>query len=222
METSAPFTTGFSQITDSSVVMFSALDWRAMSARPAAAERTSLTPEDWLAAATERLVHHGADSIRIDVLAKEMGASRGSFYWHFKDRDALLQRVLTAWRDQATEQLIDRFEREHTEPRELLRSLLSLPFRGKAARRAANIELAIRAWARSDTMARHAVDDVDSRRIAYIAQVFSALGFPIREARARAFALYAYEVAESLLFAQGTDAQKAERSQMLERLLLQP
>lgn len=192
-----------------------------MPAPRTASERTPLTPDDWIAAATERLVHHGADSIRVDVLAKEMGASRGSFYWHFKDRDELLQRVLTAWRDQATEQLIERFEREHDDPRQLLRDLLSLPFRGKAARRAASIELAIRAWARSDTMARHAVEDVDSRRIAYIAQVFSALGFPIREARARAFALYAYEVAESLLSAQGTEGQKAERSRMMEALLLQ-
>lgn len=190
--------------------------------RPApVAERTLLTPDDWIAAATERLVLHGADAVRVDVLAREMGASRGSFYWHFKDREELLQRVLKAWRDQATEQLIERFERQHADPQRLLRELLSLPFRGQAARRAANIELAIRAWARRDPIARQAVDDVDARRIAYIAQVFSALGFGIREARARAFALYAYEVAESLLSAQGTEGQKRERSQMMEALLLQ-
>jgi hypothetical protein len=47
-------------------------------------------------------------------------------------------------------------------------------------------------------MARQAVDEVDERRISYHAQVFSVLGFPIAEARARAFALYAYEVAESV------------------------
>lgn len=186
-----------------------------------APSRTAMTPEDWIAAATERLVERGVDAIRVDVLAKEMGVSRGSFYWHFKDREDLLQRLLKAWRDQATEQIIERFEREHDDARQLLRDLLSLPFRGMSARRAANIELAIRAWARSDPVARHAVDDVDSRRISYIAQVFSALGFAIRDARARAFALYAYEVAESLLFAQGTESQKTERSALMETLLLQ-
>ena len=69
-------------------------------------------------------------------------------------------------------------------------------------------------------MARHAVDDVDSRRISYIAQCFSALGFDLAEARSRAFLLYAYEVAESLLGNQGTASQKRERGALAERLLL--
>jgi len=53
-------------------------------------------------------------------------------------------------------------------------------------------------------MARQAVDEVDERRISDHAQVFSALGFSISEARSRAFTLYAHEVAESLLSNQGT------------------
>ncbi len=107
-------------------------------------------------------------------------------------------------------------------PAELIGDLLSLPFRGRAAQRAARVELAIRAWARRDAMARHAVDEVDSRRISYIAQCFSALGFGIAQVRSRAFVLYAYEVAESLLFNQGTPTQKLQRSQLVERLLLSP
>jgi len=67
---------------------------------------------------------------------------------------------------------------------------------------------------------RRAVDDVDSRRISYIAQCFSSLGFSLVEARHRAFLLYAYEVAESILFWQGNDAQKRERSALMQRLLL--
>lgn len=82
------------------------------------------------------------------------------------------------------------------------------------------MELAIRDWARRDPLARSALDDVDSRRIGYIAQCFSALGFDIAEARARAFLLYGYELAESLLPRQGNEAQKRERSALMERLLL--
>ncbi len=97
---------------------------------------------------------------------------------------------------------------------------IALPFRGRSAARAARIELAIRGWARRDPMARQAVDEVDARRISYHAQCFSALGFRIPEARARAFALYAYEVAEFILSNQGNAAQKAERSALVERSLL--
>jgi len=66
------------------------------------------------------------------------------------------------------------------------------------------------------------VDEVDERRISYHAQVFSSLGFTIAEARARAFTLYAYEVAESLLSNQGTESQKADRRALLERLIVLP
>jgi hypothetical protein len=63
---------------------------------------------------------------------------------------------------------------------------------------------------------------VDARRIAYIAQCFSALGFAIAEARARAFLLYGYEVAESLLSQQGNATQKKERRALVERLVVMP
>jgi len=184
--------------------------------------RSTLLPGDWIAAATTVLVDHGIDAVRVDLLARELEVTRGSFYWHFKDREDLLKAVLNAWRDAATEQVIHRFEGRNADAQALIAELISLPFRGRAAERAARIELAIRAWARRDALASAAVDEVDARRIAYIAQCFSALGFAIAEARARAFVLYAYEVAESLLSRQGSAAQKRERSALLQRLVLTP
>jgi AcrR family transcriptional regulator len=181
--------------------------------------RSTLTPEAWIVSATDVLIDQGIDAVRVDVLAKAMDVTRGSFYLHFKDREALLVAVLHAWRDAATEQVIRRFEGQQADPNALIGELISLPFRGRAAQRAARVELAIRAWARRDALARRAVDEVDERRLSYIAQCFSALGFPIGEARARAFILYAYEVAESILSRQGTLAQKKERSALLQRLV---
>ncbi|GAB7546691.1 TetR/AcrR family transcriptional regulator [Cupriavidus sp. 8B] len=187
-----------------------------------AAPRNQLTPEDWIKAARNLLVSRSVDAVRVEVLAKELEVTRGSFYWHFKDREDLLQRMLTAWRDEATEQIIYRFERRGLAPRELVRDLLSLPFRGTAAQEAASTELAIRAWARREERVRQVLDEVDAKRLSYIAQCFSALGFDIPEARARAFALYSYELSESLLSHQGTAAQKEERRACIERLLLAP
>jgi AcrR family transcriptional regulator len=190
----------------------------AMTETPA---REPLTPERWIDAATELLVDGGIDRVRVDLLARELGVTRGSFYWHFRDREDLLRHVLEAWRQRATEQLTARLESAATDPREQVADVLSLPFRGRAAQRAARIELAIRAWARRDAMARQAVDEADAARIGYIAQVFSALGFAIAEARQRAWLLYSYLIAESLV-AGGSAAQREERRRFVERLLQQP
>lgn len=184
--------------------------------------RTALTPERWIEAATEVLVDQGIDHVRVDVLARALKVTRGSFYWHFRERDDLLRAVLQAWRARATEQLTQRLERAHDDPHEQLRDLISLPFRGRSAHRAARIELAIRAWARRDATARAVVDEADAARIGYIAQVFSALGFGIRQARSRAFMLYSYELAESLLSPREGTQQRLERARFAELLLLQP
>jgi AcrR family transcriptional regulator len=178
-----------------------------------------LTPEHWIAAATEVLVDQGIDHVRVDVLAGQLGVTRGSFYWHFRDREDLLRRVLSAWRERATEQLTQRLERAHTDSRQQLRDVISLPFRGRAAAHAARIELAIRAWARRDDTARNVVDEADAARMSYIAQIFSSLGFPIAEARSRAFLLYSYVVAESLISTPSTASQRELRSQFVERLV---
>ena len=194
---------------------------RSRAATETAAGRTSLTPETWVEAATTVLIDQGIDHVRVDVLAGQLGVTRGSFYWHFRDREDLLRRVLQTWSERATEQLTRRLESASSDPHEQLRDVISLPFRGRAAARAARIELALRAWARRDDMARQAVDAADAARIGYHAQVFAALGFAAEEAGMRAFLLYSYEVAESLLHRQGTAAQRQQRAAFVERLMQQ-
>ena len=186
------------------------------------APRAPLTPDAWIDAATAVLVDQGIDHVRVDVLAGQLEVTRGSFYWHFRDREDLLRRVLNAWRERATEQLTARLAQAGADPMLQLQDVISLPFRGRSAARAARIELAIRAWARRDEMARQAVDEADASRIGYHEEIFSALGFAAAEARCRAFLLYSYEVAESLLHRQGSAAQRAERSRFVARLLLSP
>ncbi len=185
--------------------------------RPAvkAATRAALTPEVWIEAATDVLVVEGIDHVRVDVLARQLGVTRGSFYWHFRDREDLLRRVLLAWSTRATQALTKRLAEASKDPLERLRDMISLPHRGRAAVRAARIELAIRAWARRDDMARQALDAADASRLAYHEQAFRALGFEPAEARSRAFLTYACEIGESLLHHHGDDAQREHRKQRL-------
>lgn len=58
-----------------------------------------LDADAWADAALNELAAHGIDRVRVELLAKQLGVTKGSFYWHFKDRDALLARMLDRWRD---------------------------------------------------------------------------------------------------------------------------
>ncbi len=184
------------------------------------ARREALTRERWIEAATEVLVDHGIDDVRVDLLATGLSVTRGSFYWHFRDRDDLLRAVLQSWRERATEQITARLQRGNRDPRVQLREVLSLPFRGRAAARAARIELALRAWARHDAMAREAVAEADASRIDYIGGLFELLGCTRAQARQRAFTLYGHVVAESQLGAIGSHSERAARRRFVEQLLL--
>lgn len=181
--------------------------------------RTPLTPEDWLRTAEDVLVDKSVDGIRVDVLAKTMQVTRGSFYWHFADRDDLLARLLERWRQRQTERVIAAHARQGIAAQDVVGDLVRLPSRSAAAQRGGAIELAIRAWARRDERARRVVDEVDALRLQYMAQVFAQLGLDAATARHRAFLLYGYMQAESLFCVAGDAAEQAARRAYVEQLL---
>jgi AcrR family transcriptional regulator len=184
--------------------------------------RTQLTPADWISAAAELLVEKSIDSVRVDVLAKQLAVTRGSFYWHFVDRDDLLERVLITWQEAQTEQIILRYQKQGVKAEALIGELVGLPFHGRSAMRGSSVELAIRAWARRDEMARKIVDEVDAKRLAYLEGCFKSLGFSPTAVRSRAFTLYCYMQSESLFRNQGSDDDKKQRRRFVERILLEP
>jgi AcrR family transcriptional regulator len=59
-----------------------------------------LAPDDWIHAAIEGLLKHGAQGARIARLARELGVTPGSFYWHFRDRNEFRDRILEYWMNQ--------------------------------------------------------------------------------------------------------------------------
>jgi AcrR family transcriptional regulator len=177
--------------------------------------RPQLGPADWIQAALSFLVAHPVDAVRVDVLARHMGVTRGSFYWHFTDRDDLLQRLLQSWRNTTTEQVIARFQGHGRDPAGVLRELLHLPAHGRKAAQASSVELAIREWARRDAGARQVLEEVDSQRLNYIGECFRALGHPPDEARHRAFVLYGCIVSDSLLASGGAEPGVAQRQARL-------
>ncbi len=161
--------------------------------------RPTLTREDWIKAAQNILIKGGVDSVRVDTLAKELAITRGSFYYHFKSRDELLQSILSDWRARATENIIQHLGSTKYSPTERLEQLLSLPFRGHAAQAAAAMELGIRAWARRDALARQAIDEVDSHRLHFIESLLKQMGKDEITAKDTAALVYAYQISISVI-----------------------
>ena len=118
--------------------------------------------------------------MRVERLAERLGVTKGSFYWHFANRDALLADMLVAWRRVATHAIIDEVEAAGGDPLAKLQTLFAI-----VARLEGRLELAVRRWAAVDAPAREALVGIDKRRLDYLEALFCELGFD-RARRGRA------------------------------------
>lgn len=148
--------------------------------------------EDWLRHALETLRREGVSGLRVEPLAKSLGVTTGSFYWHFKDRQDLLDSVLDHWRDNMTGAVARRMS-STGEPKDLLRKLLLDITREQRNR----YETAMRNWAAFDTHAAKSVRKVDDCRLAYVLGLFLQLGFSKEQAEIRSRMLICYQVGEA-------------------------
>ena len=145
----------------------------------------TLTPRDWAKAALAAIARGGIAAVAVESVAVDLGATKGSFYWHFKDRDALIRAALDMWEQSRTESVIEELDHE-PDPAERLRKLLEAAFERSSSDRA---EIALLADP-GHPAATAAVRRVADRRITYIAEQLEKLGWDQSEARDRAVVLY--------------------------------
>jgi AcrR family transcriptional regulator len=174
-----------------------------------------LDADAWVQAAFDALADGGVDAVRVEPLAKALGITKGSFYWHFADRRALLDAMLEAWTEGRVAAIRQQAARRGP-PAAVLRELADRYTRNANARGLA-IELAIRALARADDGAAKAVRSVDRERLAHVGDLFTALGWAGGQAQARAALFYSYLFGQSLLDAQAVPA--AVRDKAVDALL---
>lgn len=141
-----------------------------------------LSADDWISQGIRALIKGGFTALKADPLAKAMGVSRGSFYWHFADLGAFHAAVLKRWREIAAEEIIAGVEADSDEP---LTSLLRRTFGARL-----ELERAVRNWAAFDPAAQAAVRAIDRRRLDYIETLLERRGLAAATAQARAQILY--------------------------------
>lgn len=173
---------------------------RAQRNKPPAPRSPRLDGQAWIDAALETLADAGVEAVRVEPLAKALDVTKGSFYWHFADRRALLDALLAQWSTGRIAAIREQVAGEG-DARGMLLRLADLYTRHANVKGLA-IELAIRAYARSDDGAAKAVRAVDTERLTHVTRLFGGLGWGLEEAQARAVLFYSYLFGQSLLDAE--------------------
>lgn len=138
------------------------------------------TRDDWIRAASVALRAAGIDAVKVEALARDLGVTKGSFYWHFEDRNDLLEALLELW-EAETEELIEAAASGGT-PSDRIVTF----FTGAARVGLHPPDLEIFAWARHDPRIAARAARVEGHRMAFLAEQLTASGVPPSEAERRA------------------------------------
>jgi AcrR family transcriptional regulator len=170
-----------------------AADERGRTDGPAAApDQGQLAPSSWVDAARAAFIKGGIAAVKVDRLARELGVTRGSFYWHFRDRAHLLDRLLEDWRQRNTEPFERVAHRTSVPGRERFMQVVDLWISERDFDPA--YDAAVRDWARVSRKVEAAVRATDDARIKLLEEIFQAMGHVGDEALVRARVAYFHQV----------------------------
>lgn len=150
------------------------------------------SPEGWLDAAQQVLLESGVDAVKVQTLAKRLNLSRTSFYWFFKDREALLDGLLIRWRDKNTGAIIRQAEAYAESLSEAMLNVFDCWL--DSGLFDARFEFAVRSWALQSEATLAEVRAADLARIAALAAMFMRFGADQQAADARARTTYLVQI----------------------------
>ena len=133
--------------------------------------------------------------MQITVLAKRLRVTRGSFYWHFRDRQELLDALLEYWEREMTGSAVEAASAFEGTPSDRILGLMEFV----TTRNLARYDLAIWHWAQTDSKARRVFRRTIKNRFAFSARLFEQAGFPKKQAEVRGRMMVTYMMAESTL-----------------------
>lgn len=151
----------------------------------AEASRRRLSRNDWIKAALQALADDGPSGVAVERLAARLGTTKGSFYWHFKDREELITEALATWEREETDVLIEEMKRV-SDPVERLRMGTAMATEYEEEE---NPDVRLLPSA-SDPVVGEVVKRVQRKRLDFLARTFREAGFTPAESRLRARLAY--------------------------------
>lgn len=155
-----------------------------------------VSKNQWLIKALDALESSGVEAVKIERLAKALGISRSGFYWHFKNRQDLLEHLLEYWVGEYTGVVTDNPDVIKLDPKKRLLTTMEM-IRDKNL---AKYDLAMIAWAKLDPQVHRAVKKVVKMRLDYLRGIFSELGFEGDELEMRTRLFVCYHSWEDTMF----------------------
>lgn len=146
----------------------------------------------WVTAAYEALIDQGIDAVKIQILGARLNLSRTSFYWHFKDRAALLAALIGMWDDRTTRPLVAATRAYAETETEAMLNLIGC-FLSDAAFDS-RLEFAVRGWALQDAAVRDRLQTVDAERLAALRALLERWGHAPDEADVRSRTIYLTQI----------------------------
>jgi AcrR family transcriptional regulator len=168
---------------------------------------TRTTRERWIEEGLRALADGGPDAVRVEVLAKRLGVTKGGFYGSFADRDALLAAMLDTWERESTDEVIARVDREGGDPRTRARRAGMLTF---SSDRLLPIDLAVRDWARRDEAVAERLRRVDNRRMGLLRETIGTFCADPDEVEARSLIAFCVAIGAHFLAADHGDRTRAQ------------
>ena len=147
--------------------------------------KNSLSAGDWAQAALDAIAEGGIEAVAVEPLARRLGVTKGSFYWHFQNRNALLKAALDAWEEQETTAVVRQVE-NISDPRKRLQQVFRVANSGFRNGRLTGVFAA----ASSDPLIGPVVERVAKNRLDFLLDCYASLGYPREEARR--WAMFAY------------------------------
>ena len=170
----------------------------------------------WIEEGLRALAAGGPDAVRVEALAQALGVTKGGFYGHFADRGALLEEMLDSWERKATDEVLERVERQGGDVRARLRRAGALTFSGELL----PIDLAIRDWARRDPAVAERLRRVDNRRMEYLRLLFGTLCPDEGEVEARSVLAFSLVIGHHFMAADHGARSHADVLELAARWLL--
>ncbi len=183
-------------------------------------QQQKLSVTDWLKASFRALTEGGPSAIKAETIAKGLGVSKGSFYWHFANVPALKSSMLSHWKEEATQAIISELNQASDDPRAKLEQLVLVSTSGRETPYGGPmVEAAIRDWARYDEPVGIIVERVDATRIEYVENLFHQYGFSKTLSKSYAKILYSSLIGLQILSVNKLVTPKKELPILLETLL---
>lgn len=182
---------------------------------PEANPKKRITRDQWLSKGLELFAVMGAEGLRVEKLARALGVAKSGFYWHFRDREELLDRLLDHWAHEYTEVLSRNSQLLQLPPRNRLLMIMTMAFE----RNLSEYDAAMQMWSKTDSRVARMVRKVNNIRLDTVRAALEELGFNGEDLEMRTRLFVGFQMGERQIFGASRKVSRQYRELRLDMLL---